>query len=462
MTTRLRVLSVEDSENDAELVRVHLKRSGWEVVQRRAETAEEMTAALDGAPWDIVVADYSLPQFDAVRALALLEDRGHDIPLIVVSGTVGEARAVELMRLGARDFVLKDDLARLSPAITRELGEAVNRKMRRQAERDREELIERLRRALEEAARLNLSLEEAHRSKDQFLATVSHELRTPLTAILGWARIITTTPNGEGRHARAMNVIERNAHAMTHLVEDLLDFAGASRGQLRLRVAPVDLVQVVDETIESSRVAAQAKGVQLERRLDANAARVIGDASRLQQVLWNLVSNAVKFTPPGGRVDVTLARAGRFIELSVTDTGQGIGPEFLPFVFEPFRQADSTPMRAHGGLGLGLSIARHLIDLHGGRVDAQSDGPGRGARFVVRLPVGNPATERSEEGPVVRGLHVLVVEDDPAAREVFAAMLEDSGSRVSAAATAAEAIAAIDLELPDVVLVDIGVPGENG
>ncbi len=442
MKTRLRVLSVEDSENDAELVRVHLTRAGWEVVQTRAETAEQMAAALDGAPWDVVVADYSLPQFDAVRALALLDRGGHDIPLVVVSGTVGEARAVELMRLGARDFVLKDDLTRLAPAITRELGEAVNRQMRRQAERDREELIGRLRRALDDAARLNRSLEEAHRSKDQFLATVSHELRTPLTAILGWARIMMTTPVSEGRDTRAMNVIERNAHAMTRLVEDLIDYAGASRGQLRLQVAPVDLVQVVDETIESSRVAAQAKGVQLERRFDADAARVIGDASRLQQVVWNLVSNAVKFTPAGGRVDITLARAERFIEVSVADTGQGISAEFLPFVFEPFRQADSTPMRAHGGLGLGLSIARHLIDLHGGRIDAQSDGLGRGARFVVRLPtaaVWNQTTERSETAPAMDGVHVLAAENDPNARGVFASLLEDSGSAVVAESASAGA-----------------------
>jgi signal transduction histidine kinase len=407
MAAQLRVLSVEDSENDAELVRLHLLRAGWAVESIRVETAEDMTAALDAREWDVVIADYSLPSFDATRALALLEARGQDIPVIVVSGTVGEVRAVELMRLGARDFVVKDDLTRLSPAIARELREADNRRLRRQAERDREDLIERLRHALDEAARLNLSLEEAHRSKDQFLATVSHELRTPLTAILGWARIASTTTIGGAREARAMQVIERNANAMTRLVEDLLDFSGASRGQLRLDVAPVDFLRVVDETLESARGWAQPKGVQIERRFDAESARVMGDAARLQQVVWNLVNNAVKFTPKGGRVIVALARVGRSIEFTVSDTGQGITPDFLPFVFEPFRQADGTPTRVHGGLGLGLSIARYLVEVQGGTIEAHSDGVGTGARFVVRLPVatGNAgaAPERGERERGERG-----------------------------------------------------------
>ncbi len=466
MTTPLRVLSVEDSENDAELVRLHLERRGWSLVMRRTETAAEMMSALDSAMWDIVIADYSLPHFDAARAIALIQERGDDVPVIVVSGTVGEARAVELMRLGARDFVLKDDLTRLAPAVSRELREAENRRMRRQAERDREHLIERLGTALEESARLNVSLEDAHRAKDQFLATVSHELRTPLTAILGWARIVGTTSFNESKRARAMSVIERNAHAMTRLVEDLLDFSGITRGQLRLREEAVDLVQVVEETIESSRIAAQTKGVFVERHLDREAARVMGDASRLQQVVWNLVSNAVKFTPKDGRVKVTLTRADRTIELSVSDTGEGIPKEFLPFVFEPFRQADNSPMRTHGGLGLGLSIARQLVELHGGNIEAESDGPGLGARFVVRLPVAavwdSAAPPDAQREPLVRGVHVLVVEDDPGAREAFTALLEDSGSRVTAASSAAEAIAAFDQDLPDVMLIDIGMPDESG
>lgn len=414
MAARLRVLSVEDSENDAELVRLHLVRAGWDVEFARAETAEEMAAILDAQEWDVVIADYSLPTFDATRTLALLDARGQDIPVIVVSGTVGEVRAVELMRLGARDFVVKDDLTRLSPAISRELREADNRRLRRQAEHDREELIERLRHALDEAARLNMSLEEAHRSKDQFLATVSHELRTPLTAILGWARIASTTGIGGAREARAMQVIERNANAMTRLVEDLLDFSGASRGQLRLDVAPVDFVRVVDETLESARGWAQPKGVQIERRFEVESARVMGDAARLQQVVWNLVNNAVKFTPKGGRVTVSLARSpwadahtsgARSIELTVSDTGQGITPEFLPFVFEPFRQADGTPTRAHGGLGLGLSIARYLVEVQGGTIEAHSEGEGTGARFVVRLPVaggngGNAVAPQRTQAPL--------------------------------------------------------------
>jgi signal transduction histidine kinase/PAS domain-containing protein len=249
-------------------------------------------------------------------------------------------------------------------------------------------------RLFELARRERRSAEIANRAKDEFLATISHELRTPLTAILGWTRMLRAGTLAEPKRARALEIIERNANAQVTLIEDVLDVSRIITGKMRLDVAPVDLGQVVQAAVETVRPAALAREVGLDVRLDPDVGTVVGDGGRLQQIVWNLLSNAVKFTPKGGRVRVRLARRDTHVEILVADTGMGVAREFLPFVFDRFRQEDSAITRSHGGLGLGLAIVKHLTELHGGTVTAESDGPGAGATFTVRLPVG-PRPERS-------------------------------------------------------------------
>ena len=317
--------------------------------------------------------------------------------------------------------------------------------------------------------------EEATRAKDEFLAVVSHELRTPLTAVLGWARLLKSGRLDAETTRRAVDAIERNAEAQATLIGDILDFGRIISGKLRLDVAPLQPVLVVDAALDVVKPGADAKGIRIATALDAAAGPVSGDASRLQQVLWNLLSNAVKFTPRGGRVHVTLSRSNSSVQIVVSDTGEGIDPGFLPYVFERFRQADHSPGREHGGLGLGLAITRHIVELHGGTIRAQSAGPGRGASFTVCLPVllahdaplAEPAPSRrvaqpERASPRLAGLHVLVVEDERDARELLATIVADAGGRATVVASAADALQAIGRERPDLVLSDIEMPGEDG
>ncbi|HEX8070934.1 MAG TPA: PAS domain S-box protein [Pyrinomonadaceae bacterium] len=338
---------------------------------------------------------------------------------------------------------------------------------RKRVESEREELLRR-----EQA--LRVQAEAASRTKDEFLATVSHELRTPLTAILGWARLL----RGDGMDApasrHAVTVIERNARAQAQLIEDLLDISRIITGRLRLEQATVDLVPVVHSVLDSVRLAAEAKEISLHADYDAAELAVTGDAARLQQVVWNLLTNAVKFTPPGGRVEVRLARRDGHARLVVSDTGVGIAPEFLPYVFERFRQADQSTSRSHGGLGLGLAIVRHLVELHGGQVEAESAGEGQGARFTVALPLQAAAGDDAPpsaavvpapvaaDTPSLAGLRVLVVDDDKDTRDYLLLLLARHGAQAEAAGDAAAALAELKRTRYDLLLSDIGMPGTDG
>ncbi|HYN85495.1 MAG TPA: ATP-binding protein [Pyrinomonadaceae bacterium] len=324
--------------------------------------------------------------------------------------------------------------------------------------------------------------EAANRLKDEFLATVSHELRTPLTAIVGWAHMMRRGVVSESDFPHALETIERNARSQQQLIEDLLDVSRIITGRLRLDVQTVDPVPVVDAAVESVRLAADAKGIGLRREVDAGEVRVAGDAARLQQVVWNLLSNAIKFTPAGGSVRVGVRRAGRHVEVSVADTGQGIAPEFLPHVFERFRQADGTTSRRFGGLGLGLSIVRHLVELHGGTVSAESGGDGGGATFTVSLPLAklrdadlgscveetggapedDPSAPRNTQSETLKGVRVLLVDDEEDTRELVSLALCQCGARVETARTVAEALELFARERPDVLIGDIRMPGEDG
>ena len=642
------VLYVEDSTLDADLATARLKLEGIACRIRRVETAEAFAAGLDSSdPTDLVLSDYLLPSFDGMTALRMTRARRPDLPFIFVSGVLGEENAIESLKLGATDYVLKQRMERLGPAVRRALAESAERAERsriedalrrseqqlrytldavrighwdldlingewplrsashdqifgydadhgfdapppawnfnrflthhvvpadrervesafrkavagggewevecrirrtdaaddgnaatarkdakdgnpaerwiwlkggvyargpdgvplrmsgvvmdvtdrKQAEHERERLLasEREARAAAEAARSEA--ERAGRLKDDFLATLSHELRTPLNAVLGWAQLLRRGVIPAHEVPGTVEVIERNARLQAQLVEDLLDMSRIISGKLRLNVEDVDLADVARAAVTAVRPAIEAKGIRLAQVLADDPGPVRGDPARLQQIVWNLLSNAVKFTPKGGSIEVRLApssdRSG--VEMSVRDNGQGMDPSFLPHVFDRFRQEDGSSARRFGGLGVGLSIVRHLVELHGGTASADSEGTGQGATFTVTLPLsarrasassGVDDTDGRRSGgagisagrsqfasdlklcpPNLRGVRVLVLDDEKDARDYVRRVLEECEAEVLTAGQSTEAFELLRLHRPAVVLSDIGMPEEDG
>ena len=325
-------------------------------------------------------------------------------------------------------------------------------------------------------ARLYRESQETNRMKDEFLATLSHELRSPLNSMLGWAKLLNTRSFDAATTKRAMEIIERNARAQAQLVEDLLDVSRIIQGQFRLDVRPVELLSVLESAMLAVRPAAEAKEIRLKAVFERGVSVISGDSNRLQQVFWNLLSNAIKFTPKGGGVEVNLVQVNSYLEIAIADTGQGISPEFVPYVFERFRQADSSITRSFSGLGLGLAIVRHLVELHGGTVHAQSQGEGLGSTFTVKLPIlpmqvklpPEPVYPTIEPGlyevnlPSLKGIRVLVVDDELDSREFTAMVLEECGAVVVAVDSVSEALAAFAKASFDVLVSDIGMPEEDG
>ena len=334
---------------------------------------------------------------------------------------------------------------------------------RKQAERERTLLLER-----EQEARANA--ESANRIKDQFLATVSHELRTPLNAILGWVRLLSTGTLDGATVKRAIETIEHSARAQARLIDDLLDVSRITSGKLQLNLENVNLTQIIQTSMETIRPLAETKSMTIQTKLEPEAAIVAGDGTRLKQVVWNLLSNAVKFTSQGGTIEVTLRRSGPHAEMKVKDSGIGIKSEFLPFLFDPFRQADAKDTRRHGGLGLGLAIVRHIVEMHGGTVLAESEGEGHGATFTVYLPVKETQLQERPARPKIAGeklpnLHhvrALVVDDEDSAREIVAAVLKQCGAEVAAVSSADDALVALAEWHPNVLISDIAMPDQNG
>jgi PAS domain S-box-containing protein len=329
-----------------------------------------------------------------------------------------------------------------------------------------EELERRIATALEQA-RLYHEAQESNRVKDEFLATLSHELRTPLNAIVGWSHVLQQGPPEEATVRRAADIIARNAQAQVQLISDLLDVSRIVAGKLRLNPGLVDLGNVVEAALDAIRPTAEARQLHVRTRLERASARLWGDADRLQQVAWNLLTNAVKFTPRGGLVDVVLERRGSDLLLSVRDDGPGIEPGFLPYVFDRFRQADASTTRPHGGLGLGMAIVRHLVEAHGGEVTAANREDARGALFTVRLPASVRADAAVPPPPActavtLRGIRVLVVDDEEDSREIMMTVLSREGAEVLTATCAAEALDLVRSEHPDVLISDIQMAGEDG
>jgi hypothetical protein len=370
---------------------------------------------------------------------------------------------------------LRDDTGRLVgyAKLTRDMTESKRVEAMEVASEEREEMLE-----AERSARM--AAQRATRTKDEFLATLSHELRTPLSAILGWTQVLLRGESAKGPEAQrqAIEVIDRNARAQAQLIDDLLDLSRIMTGKLRLDLHQVSFTNIVEAAVESVRPAADAKAIRLRAILGASQDIVSADSGRLQQVVWNLLTNAIKFTPEGGQVQVLLQRVNSHLELSVSDTGIGIEPSYLPHVFERFSQKDSSTTRSYGGLGLGLAICKQLVEQHGGSIRAASQGEGKGATFSVHLPVSiaqlqeegmprihptaEPPSEETLSLPRLEGVHVFSVDDEPDARELLRTVLEERGAKVSSFGSAAEALAALERSRPTVLICDVGMPKMDG
>lgn len=394
---------------------------------------------------------------------------GYLIAMPVVSGEYG----YEQMQQAVRISPLRHD-GEIIGTLT--IIEDVTERVAREAELQAQ--VEARSRLLSSEKLARNEAERANRLKDEFLATISHELRNPLNAILGWAHMLRLGKLTPSNIERAVETIYRNAKSQAQLVSDLLDVSRIISGKLRLDVRQVDLISIVNAAIDSIRPAAEAKSIRLQMMLDPAAGPMSGDADRLQQIVWNLLTNAVKFTPKGGRIQVKVQRIDSHAEIVVSDSGVGINKEFLPYVFDRFRQADASTTRTQGGLGLGLSIVHQLVDLHGGSVSVQSDGEGKGATFTISLPfVGVVSSPKETEAastahsneiasldglPSLQGLKVLAVDDEADTRELIREVLKECGAEVILSRSAAEALEALELHKPDILISDLGMPDEDG
>ena len=467
-----RLLVVDDEENILLTISEVLRLEDYEVDV--AASGREAFALLEGHEYDLVLTDLHMEDGDG---LSLLEEVRRRSPLtitIVLTGFAALETAIAALRHGAYDYLTK-------PCIIDELKYTVSRGLEHRrlmlAEREARAGLEELNRELEhrveertaELLKVNRELVEANRAKDIFLATLSHELRTPLTPVLGWVNLLRTTggPGADpGLLAQGLDAIERNARLQARLVDDLLDISRIVSGKLRIESEPVNLCSVVGPAVETVRAEADGRDIEIGVELPDCPLVVQGAPVRLQQIVWNLLSNAVKFTPRGGRVSVRAWRASGEARIEVADTGIGIAPEFLPHVFDRFRQADGSTTRQYGGLGLGLAIVRALAELHGGWVSAASDGLGRGARFTLGLPCAVAAEERAEVADEAEGdglpLPVLVVDDSVETVELLQMFFTRRGYDVMGAGSASEAVERAREKAPGLIISDISMPETDG
>ena len=488
----LRVLILAPTGRDAEMASKYLAGAG--LTPEGCAGMGELCEKLEEGGGAALLAEEALAPEAARRLLGALarQPEWSDFPLIVLTGGGGgdagklnglvEAANVTLVERPTRVITIVSAVRAALRARRRQYETRAHLEAERRAREERTRLLEEAVAAREQAERATAQAEEANRAKDIFLATLSHELRTPLTAVLGWARMLHHM-NLDGETARhGLMIIERNAEAQNQLVRDLLDVSRIVTGKLRLETTSVELAPVVESAVDSVRQAAEAKGIRLGVELGAGTGVVSGDPDRLRQVVWNLLSNAIKFTPKGGRVGVSVGRVESDVLIRVSDTGQGISAEFLPHVFERFRQADGSTTRQHGGLGLGLAVVRHLVEQHGGRVSAESEGDGLGSTFTVSLPLaavranaerggagsrrgagGNTTAAATPDEPEpLSGVRVLVVDDEPDARELLAMVLEHAGAVVATADSADAAVRLLREGPADVLVSDIGMPGADG
>jgi signal transduction histidine kinase/ActR/RegA family two-component response regulator len=472
--TDRRVLLLAPTSRDAEITRLLLTQAGLscficnDVFHLAGEMQKGAGAIL--LTEDAIVSD----GIEELLAAMSRQPSWSDIPVVILMhGGVQSPAAIHVLRSLRNPTLLE------RPAPTRSVVSATQAAVRaRQRQYQIRDQIEQLRVAAQERAGLlasehaaRIEADRANRMKDEFLATLSHELRTPLNAILGWVQLLQRARDAETL-GEGLAVIERNARVQTQLIEDLLDMSRIISGKVKLDMQRVEPTLVIRAAMDAVRPSADAKGVTLKEDSDRQVPAITGDPARLQQIIWNLLSNAVKFTPVGGSIEVRSRRAGAQIEISVSDTGDGIEGEFLPHVFERFRQANAATTRRYGGLGIGLSIVKHLAEMHGGSVTAQSDGKGRGAIFTLTLPIPPPDEPKipphrpaqAEESAEIqlRGLTVLVVDDEPDARRLVKRVLEEYDANVVTAESSAAALETLVNLAPDVIVSDIGMPEQDG
>ncbi len=510
MTRPVDILLVDDHEENLLALEAILTEESYNLV--RARSGRDALREVLSRDFAIILLDVAMPGLDGYETASIIRqrERSRDTPIIFLTANYRtDMHVFRGYSVGAVDYIFKpftpevlkskvavfvelynkrealkrhsealqrahDELEDRVRARTREIAtanEALRAEIaeRERIERERLELLERERFARAEAESVN-------RLKDEFLATLSHELRTPLNAILGWSHLLTSGKTNPATSQRALNVIRNNAMAQSQLIEDILDVSRIISGKLRLRVRAVDVAEVLGAALDSVSPAAEAKAILIERDLEP-LEPIAGDPDRLQQVFWNLLSNAVKFTPRDGRVVIRLRRESGDAVVSVEDTGIGISADFLPYVFDRFRQADGTATRRHGGLGLGMAIVRYLVELHGGTVRVESEGENRGATFTAALPIRVPELiaesadvddhepdepERDARHPQLEGLRILVVDDDRDSRTFLVTLLEEHGAEVRSAGSSAQALDLFSHDPVDVLVSDIAMPGEDG
>lgn len=463
MASPMRVLLIEDDPEHAELIRSHISRKHGSAVE--IQWTNRLSLGLEHLAknnLDIILLDLGLPDSTVDETLSRVLSKAHGLPIVVLSSLEDEDFGMKAVHQGAQDYICKSWMD----------GELLFRSLRYAIERKNTE---------EE-------LRKANRAKDEFLATLSHELRAPINVIHGFAEILNRDNLTKEEQRQALEAILRNSKVQVALIDDMLDVSRIITGKLTLQSmqsTAQDLVSIINNAIQAVNLAAQTKEITLKTSFEPFSGMIHGDPVRLHQILWNLLSNAIKFTPSGGSVEVRLRNADTYVEIDIEDTGEGILPEFLPYVFDRFSQQDSSIRRHYGGLGLGLAIVRHLVELHGGKTSVKSEGSGKGATFTISFPIvkaqidaatpltcdlltsnsltsqKNPPSLKEPSRPL-EGMHVLAIDDSPDSLILTRALLQRSGAIVTTAGSATEARTVLSKANPDVIISDIGMPEEDG
>jgi signal transduction histidine kinase len=464
-----RLLVVDDEENLRITTSAILENEGYMV--DCAASGDEAIELLANADYDLVLTDLHMEHGEG---LAVLNEIRRNAPLtisVVLTGFASVESAIAALQEGAYDYLVKPcDIETMKHTIRRGVEHRrlmlAEQKARTDLEQLNLDLEQRIIERTAELTRLNGELAEANRAKDVFLATLSHELRTPLTPVVGWIKLLRSGSLDPKSVAQALDAIERNAWLQARLIDDLLDTSRIATGKLQFEPRPADLNLAVKAALDTVRALAAARNIELAINQSASTLVVMGEPVRLQQIAWNILSHAIKFTDPGGKVTITTETEGSEVRLTVTDTGVGIPPDFLPHVFDRFRQADGSTSRRHGGLGLGLAIADALAKMHGGRLEAQSEGVGRGSSFTFRIglfatePVQTPTVEQKSRS--LNDLDVLIVEDSEDTLKLLSAMFAREGAKVATATSATEALEKASSNRPSLVISDIGMPDIDG
>ncbi|HEX2270965.1 MAG TPA: response regulator [Pyrinomonadaceae bacterium] len=464
-----RLLVVDDEESLRITTAAILEKEGYTV--DTAASGDEAISLMATTDYDLVLTDLHMEGGDGLSVLNQIRRHSPLTISVVLTGFASVESAIAALQEGAYDYLVKPcDIESMKHTIRRGVEHRrlmlAEQKARTDLEQLNLDLEKRIEQRTAELTRLNAELAEANRAKDVFLATLSHELRTPLTPVVGWIKLLRSGNLDEKSVAQALDAIERNAWLQSKLIDDLLDTSRIATGKLHFEPKPTDLNAVVKAAIETVRASAAARNIELSVSLCPNTLVVMGEPVRLQQIVWNLISNAIKFTEPGGRVTVTSHYEGSLARLTVTDTGVGIEPDFLPHVFDRFKQADGSTSRRHGGLGLGLAIADALTKMHGGKIHAESAGVGLGASFTLSLDLATaehvlpePVQEKVHS---LTGLDILIVEDSADTLLLLGALFSQEGASVTTAASAAEALKQVVAKRPGVIISDIGMPDVDG